>query len=378
MSQRSGARSSLQVGVGLIEVMVSIVIAMLLVLIIYQIYEISEGQKRTITAGSDAQQNAAFGLYALTRDLAIAGNGIASASDLLQSCVNANLALPASRTAPDPLQYLVPLPVIIKAGADVNTPDEITVFYGGSGSLSTAVPLTGPQNPAYQVSAPIGFSPNDIIAVVLPATSKCTLSTIDSAGVAVDVNGIATLTHTRFAGDPDTGYTGAASLINLGQAAAMGRVVYSVDLTTNSLRSQDQFTKTSPLTTATTPVPLVSDVVNLKAQYGLDTDNDGIVDTWQGATGAVWDSANLPAQPIATLKQIRAVRVAIVTRSAQYEKDPITAGSPPGMPAGQLGLFCDPAPTCAYTVTLSADNQHYRYKILETIVPLRNALWNPS
>ena len=68
-------------------------------------------------------------------------------------------------------------------------------------------------------------------------------------------------------------------------------------------------------------VPVVSDVVNLKAQYGLDTDNDGIVDTWQDATGGVWSAANLPNQPLATLRQIRAVRIAIVTRSAQYEKD---------------------------------------------------------
>ena len=370
MRQRSnrGPRG-FQRGVGLIEVMVSIVIAMLLVLVIYQIYEISEGQKRTITAGSDAQQNAAFGLYALTRDLAIAGNGMASASQLLQSCVNPNLALPASRTSPDPLQYLVPVPVVIKAGADANTPDEITVSYGASASLSTAVPLTSPQNPAYQVSAPVGFSPNDVIAAVLPATNKCTLSTI--TGVAVDAAGIATITHTRFAGDPDAGYTTNASLINLGQATAMGRVVYSVDPATNSLRSQDQFTKTPPLTTATTPVPLVSDVVNLKAQYGLDIDNDGVVDTWQDATSGVWTAASLPTQPIATLKQIRAVRVAIVTRSAQYEKDPVTTGP--------LRMFCSPPVTpCPVEMSVTGDDQHYRYQVLESVVPLRNALWNPS
>ena len=69
-----------QRGVGLIEIMVSIVIAMLLVLVIYQVYEISEGQKRTITAGSDAQQNASYGLFVLGRDLAVAGNGIASSA----------------------------------------------------------------------------------------------------------------------------------------------------------------------------------------------------------------------------------------------------------------------------------------------------------
>src|SRR4029079_4346201 len=100
---------------------------------------------------------------------------------------------------------------------------------------------------------------------------------------------------------------------------------------------QDQFTKTPPLTTATTPAPLVSDVVNLKAQYGVDSNCDGVL-TWQPATGA-WSSANVPGLPLSTgptppgctagvpsLRQIWAIRVAIVTRSSQYEKDPVTTG----------------------------------------------------
>jgi len=155
----------------------------------------------------------------------------------------------------------------------------------------------------------------------------------------------------------------------------MGRIVYSVDNSTNALRTQRLLPPPADI-----PSPLVGDVMNLKAQYGLDTNNDGVIDVWQEATGA-WDSAAVTATPgplLSTLQQIRAVRVAIVTRSAQYEKDPIKAGSPPNMAEGDLGLFCDPAPTCAYTMTLSADQQHYRYKILETIVPIRNALWNAS
>ena len=81
--------------------MISIVIGMLLVLVIYQVYEISEGQKRTITAGSDAQQNASYGLFVLGRDLAMAGNGIASS------------AATPRRAA----RMLRPIPVLIDAGA---------------------------------------------------------------------------------------------------------------------------------------------------------------------------------------------------------------------------------------------------------------------
>ena len=30
----------------------------------------------------------------------------------------------------------------------------------------------------------------------------------------------------------------------------------------------------------------------------------------------------------------------------------------------------------AVSMTLTADDTHYRYKVLETVIPLRNALWN--
>ena len=100
MSLRGSHALSRQVGVGLMEVMVSIVIGMLLVLVIYQVYELSEGQKRTITAGSDAQQNASYGMYVIGRDISMAGNGIASTAVAL-----------------DPCALLRPIPVLIEQGA---------------------------------------------------------------------------------------------------------------------------------------------------------------------------------------------------------------------------------------------------------------------
>ncbi len=227
----------------------------------------------------------------------------------------------------DQCALLRPVPVVIEAGATANDPDSITVFFGGSRSLSTPVPFM--QNSgvnAYVVQGPVGFSANadpkktDVVAAVQGAT--CTVSTIDAGGVAVDpATGFATLTVTPVAGNLGATYSAVtASLVNLGPAESMGRIAYTVDASTHALRTQKLLPNADPV------APLVSDVVNLKAQYGLDTDNDGIVDTWQDADRRRWSAASLPAQPLATLRQIRAVRVAIVTRSAQYEKDPVTAG----------------------------------------------------
>ena len=359
-----------QRGVGLMEVMVSIVIGMLLVLVIYQVYEISESQKRTITAGSDAQQNAGYGLFVLGRDISMGGNGIASSATALDSCA-----------------LLRPIPVLIEAGGDGvtpdgDTPDTITVLYGGSHTLSTPVQFksnaTG--TASYVVPGPVGFSAHpsdankvDVIVAVEGAT--CTVSTITPGGVSVDpVTGFTTISHTIVAGPTSATYNAvSASLVNLGPAASMGKVAYTLDTASHVLRTQNLLPTAGPVN------PLISDVVNLKAQYGLDTNNDGSIDVWQDAVGA-WSAASLPlpATPLATLQQIRAIRVAIVTRSNQYEKEPITAGTPPGVPAGKIGMFCDTATpaTCAFTMTLTPDDQHYRYKVLETSIPLRNALWN--
>ncbi len=353
MNTSERSRMRLNRGVGLIEIMISIIIAMLLVLVIYQVYEISEGQKRTITAGSDAQQNASFGMYVLGRDLSMAGNGIASAAASLDTCA-----------------MLRPIPVLIDAGASAGDPDTITVLYGGSSALSTPVQFkqTATTAQPYVVPGPVGFSadpvdPNKTDVIVAVQGGNCTLSTINAGGVAVDaLTGFATLTHTPVRGNLGVSYGAAnATLVNLGRPAAMGRIEYTVDTAGRTLRTQNRLPTDGPVS------PIINDVVNLKAQYGLDTDNDGAIDAWQDATAGVWTSATLPTQPLATLRQIRAVRIAIVTRSAQYEKDPVTT-APLTMFDG-AGIVSMP---------IAGDDQHYRYKVLETIVPLRNALWNGS
>jgi type IV pilus assembly protein PilW len=347
MSRRSSER-----GVGLIEILVGIVIGMLLVLMIFQIYLVTETQKRTITGSNDAQENASYGLFLIGQELSGAGNIISASTTALSGCA-----------------MLRPIPIMIAAGALATDPDTVTVLYGGSGSLSaptsllnTASVSTSPPG-AYQVAGPVAYSPNDVIAVVQGA--NCTLSTINAAGVTVATStGIATLAHTltATAGNNNTAVYGAtaAQLVNLGQGDRFGQTLYSVDLTNNTLRTQ------SLLPTVQAATPVVSNVVNLKAQFGLDTDNDGDVDTWQSATGT-WSSANLPLQPATAWQQIKAVRVAIVTRSDKYETDVVTPGP--------LGMFCNPSP-CSVSMTLTTDQQHFRYKVMETIVPLRNPVWN--
>ena len=69
-------------GFSLVEIMVGMVIALLGIIIIFQVFSVSEGIKRTTTSGGDALQNGASALSALERSLKEAGYGIFSSTNL--------------------------------------------------------------------------------------------------------------------------------------------------------------------------------------------------------------------------------------------------------------------------------------------------------
>ena len=72
--------------------------------------------------------------------------------------------------------------------------------------------------------------------------------------------------------------------------------------------------------TARLPNPITSNVVLLKAQYGIDSDGNNTIDTWVSARNAPWTAADVLGAPIAQLRQIKAVRIAMVVRSSQFER----------------------------------------------------------
>lgn len=100
-------------GFSLVDVMVGMVIALLGVIIIFQVFSVSEGIKRTTTSGGDALQNGASALFALERSFKEAGYGIFSSTNL----------------APLPADPLGTAPVAIVPGAAANVPDSIVMRY---------------------------------------------------------------------------------------------------------------------------------------------------------------------------------------------------------------------------------------------------------
>jgi len=62
-------------GFSLVEILVAMVIALLGTIIIFQVFAVSEGIRRTSTSGGDAQQFGALALFTLERDVRVAGYG---------------------------------------------------------------------------------------------------------------------------------------------------------------------------------------------------------------------------------------------------------------------------------------------------------------
>lgn len=121
--------------------------------------------------------------------------------------------------------------------------------------------------------------------------------------------------------------------------------------------------------------PVVAGILALKAQYGVAaTPNSNTVAAWVDAGTAPW---NAPTS--AERDRIKAVRLALVARNAHYERDLVsnacsstTADAPTGLCAW-AGSAASPAPTI--DLSNDPDWQHYRYRVLETIIPLRNVIW---
>jgi len=112
----------------------------------------------------------------------------------------------------------------------------------------------------------------------------------------------------------------------------------------------------------------VTEVVDIQAQYGVsDAASNNKVTTWVDATGG-WSAGGL----VNDRNRIKAVRVAIVARNGLLEKDNVTSNAP----VAWVGTVGSPAPII--DLTGIPDWQRYRYRVYETIVPVRNMIWSKN
>ncbi|MDB5770861.1 MAG: prepilin-type N-terminal cleavage/methylation protein [Burkholderia sp.] len=257
-------------------------------------------------------------------------------------------------------------PVLISADTPSGgSNDQLQVIYGTSSfaAAPAALQQAMPDSAAsLQIDVGIGFNQGDFIVIAQPP-ARCALLQLSSAPVPLatpNLNGPGfrwELPHAAGYNPPDGantfptgGYTAGAQATNLG--ALVHRVYY---VENQALKMRDAMAPLGP----NNPVTIASGIVALRAAYGLDTDRDGSIDSW--------DTAVTPANA----NQLIAIRYALVARSARYEPQALTS-------ATGLRLW-DGGPTLTLRPTTEPDiahrDQHYRYKVYQTTVPLRNTIW---
>ncbi|QWT20692.1 PilW family protein [Bacillus sp. NP157] len=375
-------------GFSLIELMVGTVIAIICTVGVLTAFAAFEGQKRTTTNGSDAQQNGSYAAFTLERELRTAGSDIVQGKNYgvwgctLQTWSGGTQRLPlttalAAPFANWPLKTRA-VPVLIAAGTG-DVADAIGIVRGNAIARTFRTNLVSATSNKATVDNGMAIFPNEYL-LLSDKSGTCTMakiSSIDVAGTTMtfDTNNS---DSTSFAGH----YTGAGYVFDMGITPAV--TLYSVNQTNFSLVSYDLLQVGNTASTNQPAISLADNVVQMKALYGISaTVNDLPIASWVKPTGNTWAIGKLmpdtdTAAALNARGQIRAIRIAVVVRSRQQERAPAGSGTVAGRASyigysgpTSLTLFGDLDATLQYTVTTDAS---YRYKVYDFVVPVRNSL----
>jgi len=375
-------------GLSLVELLVASAIGIIASLAIFQVFAVFEGQKRTTTSGGEAQTSGALALYTIERDVRQGGYGF-NTPDLvgcaLQGWEERDQQDQPTGTALAPI--LVPafyplaptlVPAFITQGVAGAT-DTIAVAYGNGDALpaplSILVGSLGTTDDFVKiVYANFGYQPGEHV-VIAESGKPCTLAQISQTPA---TNGDNTRLDLQ-AGTYVNPYTGATLPTRYNNPAGLGTAytsngkVYNVGPTPTikvfSVQNAQLMSRALGTAAAT---PIFDNIVQLQAQYGKDdgvnngtvvhatyTAGDGIIDNFDEVQPAQW-------------AQVLAVRLAVVARSNLQERpDPDgvcrTTTVAPNWAGGAITVADAPA----------APWQCFRYKVFQTVIPLRNMIWRP-
>ncbi len=365
-------------GFTLIELLVGVVLGLLAVGLISSVLLTWEGRKRTTTAGSDAQVNAALALYTLQRDIQMSGFGMTTTGA-------AGCAVRMRRGSTDgPSLTLAPVHL---SRTQTDGPVTVTVMMSGQRNFTMPVRVAEDHRrdaTAFVVNAQthLGNTVGDLMLAVPSTDSSTQVANPWCTVFQVSSRADDRLGHEASAGTPwnqdlansifpgavntDVSYGAGSALINLGDPERF--VVRRYSLADQQLQSETL----DPATAAwATPEAIFPHVIDLQGVYGLDRNADGTVDTW---------TATSPTTQ-ATWAQVLAVRLAVVTRSEQYEGRPgqtateVTSTAPTWTPDGVNATALPVSARVTCPASESDCWKHYRYKVFETVIPLRNMLW---
>lgn len=352
-------------GFTLVEIMVGMVVALLALLVIMQVFGSFEGQKRMTTGTADAQTNGALALQSVLRETQLAGFGISAFDRRVgplecTTAENASIALGVFSMAP----------LEVTDGGAAGS-DTLTIRYGNSmsGGVATRINAFNGDD-ELSVGSNIGCREGDT-AIVSNGGTTCYVVTVDELP-----EGSPGKIFLKAPATPGVAHASNPLLLSLGNStyiSCLGRQYREVTFRVNGDRLERDGEE------------VASGIVNMQVQYGISaTPADTPIAQWVDSNG---DWANLSDQGAADIdrrKRIKAVRVAIVARNPMRDREPVSeaCAQPADLANPAIGVCAwknevgSPAPVIDLRDPADPNEwRHYRYRVLETIIPLRNVVW---
>jgi type IV pilus assembly protein PilW len=357
-------------GLSLIELLIGMALSLLAIIAIYQVLSVWDARRRTITSGSSAQISGSIGITEMERDLQLSGMGFGNASTATIGCtVN---AYNSTFGSPGTFSFVF-VPVQIADGAG-GLPDTVRVLYGNSAYVVSIQKVNASSDTTKTLQYRTGFNRGDLVVVAGNTPRDCGMFEVTGAVAADTVSiehgtasytsfyGAGSVTPTMNSGVAGPSYPNGGEIYNLGQGAQRTEwtVAAGVLRRVNTLRS-------------TTLMEVAEGVVDLQAQYGIDGSGTG----GTAANGRIEDDewrVTLPT-PVDWTK-VLAVRVAVLARGSQLEKELVTPAAPTWA-GGNFTMFNVDGST-GTTAVIANDWRRYRYRVYESMVPLRNMIWGAT
>lgn len=380
--RRNARRGSQQRGMSLIETMVGMALGILVTLVITEVWGVFESQKQRTVSGSSAQASGLLALTELEQDIRSAGAGLTDSAAF--ECTSTYSYFETGGTSVFPIPAysggMAMVPVQITDGGTGS--DTLTVKRGADllGALPATLTQTMPSSSAeLNLSSVAGFADGDVVLAVDSTTGNCTVmlvTQVQGAALKLQHNPGGTTTYNPTASFQDTNgwpaFSTGSKIFKVGQLISHA---YTVNAS-NQLVMTDYSTPSAAATFI-----LAADIVRLKAQYGVANVGSQDVNHWVSATaGAV--GAPLTDWSILdrnNVKRIKAIRLVIVARSSKKEGTNVTgtctnvSGGVNNGPCAWSDSVADPAPLI--DLSSNADWQKYRYRVYQTIIPIRNVIW---
>lgn len=360
-----------QLGMSLVELLVAVAIGLIGILIITQAYLVGDNFNKATLGEGGAQTNGLISLYTIERDARNSGYGINNSAAL--GCGNIFWYFDpnySSNVGGGTLPNIALAPfVITHDSVTPANPDKITFMYSSDGErmMPTSISSFNAKSSEVSVDGTDGFKIGDLVLMV--GASGCTLGKITQVqGVAQKLQlnpGASGPQNPSAWGSFPTTYASGDSILNLGNPT-----LRTYQIGSGKLQTIDSLFTSG----AATPIDLVDAVVDLRALYGKDTNNDSVVDNYNftpPATSAEW-------------LQVTSAKIAVLTRVGNYEKKSVGASEcdattvvPTWSGSTATGQVTTANPFLAISVASGSEDRCYRYRVFETTVPLRNMIWRP-